>query len=131
MKSRAKDLGTRLETATVDAAQAAGLAAERLAEGGSKDLGDVRIWGWRIWAHKTDPTTVRRVFVVECKDRMALNIHEALAKAIAKGGRFTVVKWRRMARKPGNTNRTQVGEPIIAMSESLFLELIGGAVDVE
>lgn len=123
MKSRPKDLGTRLETATVEAARAAGLEAERLAEGGSKDLGDVRIWSYEVDGGVIYPSLA---YIVECKDRMALNIHEALQKAVAKGGRRTVVKWRRMARKPGNTNRSEVGVPIVAMTEDLFLELIGG-----
>lgn len=38
-----KNQGTRFETAFVDAAKAFGLDAERLAEQGSNDLGDVRI----------------------------------------------------------------------------------------
>lgn len=124
MKGRPKDQGTRLETATVKAAEAAGLYAERIAEGGPNDLGDVRIWGSAgVRDGQVQPVAG---FIVECKDRMALNIHEALQKAINKSGRYTVVKWRRMARKSGNTRRHEVGEPVVAMTESLFLELLGG-----
>lgn len=113
MKSRAKDLGTALETAVVRACHDAGLVAERIAEGGANDLGDVRVYAEETW-------------VVESKARMALNVHEALEKAIGKGGPRTVVYWRRMARKPGNQRRHQVGVPVVAMTLDAFLELLGG-----
>lgn len=114
MKSRPKDLGTALETRVVRAAQDAGLIAERLAEGGANDLGDVRIYAEQEW-------------VVEAKDRMALNIHDALDKAIRKAGTpRAVVYWRRMARKAGNQRRHQVGQPVVAMTLEAFLELLGG-----
>ncbi len=71
MRSRSKDLGTKMETRVVDACQAAGLIAERIAEGGSKDLGDVRLFADEEW-------------ILECKDQMALNVPRALEKALQK-----------------------------------------------
>ena len=45
MVNRPKMQGTALETAAVKAAEAYGMAARRIAEGGSKDLGDVFVSG--------------------------------------------------------------------------------------
>lgn len=112
MKSRPRDLGTKHETRIVRAAQDAGLVAERIPEGGAADLGDVRIWAEDEW-------------VVEAKTVMALNIHEALEKALRKSGTpHTVVWWRRMGRKQGQERRSQVGTPIVAMTPDMFLELV-------
>ena len=112
MRTRPKQLGTAFETRTVRRAQDKGLVAERIAEGGAQDLGDVRVY--------TDPE-----WVLECKDRQQLNVHQALEKAQLKSGtRRTAVVWRRMVRKKGNTNRTQQG-PIVAVVElDVFLELL-------
>lgn len=114
MRSRPKDLGTAHETRIVRACHDAGLVAERIAEGGAYDVGDVRIYGEQEW-------------VVECKDRERLNVHQALAKSRMKaGGLPTAVIWRRMTRKPGNTNRTQDGPIVVALALDDFLELLKG-----
>lgn len=112
MKTRPKDLGTAHETRIVRAAQDAGLVAERIAEGGAADRGDVRILTDHEW-------------VIEAKDRQNLNIHQALAKAAQKAqtGRVAVV-WRRMVRRPGNTNRTQDGPIVVALTLEAYLELL-------
>lgn len=112
MRTRSKDLGTRFETFVVRQAQAAGLIAERLAEGGAQDRGDVRVLTDTEW-------------VLECKDRERLNIHQALEKALAKSATpDTAVAWRRFYRKKGNTNRTQDGPVIVAVTLERFLELL-------
>lgn len=117
MKTRPKDLGTRLESATVIAAMDAGLIAERLAEGGMRDRGDLRILTNDEW-------------VGETKDRMQLNIHQALEKARTKSGTHrTFVVWRRMVRKPGNQRRTQAGPTIVALEVDTFLELLKETVE--
>jgi hypothetical protein len=101
-----------MESRVVAAAQQAGLIAERLAEGGSYDLGDVRIYTDVEW-------------VIECKDRMALNVPQALEKALLKSGtRNTALVWRKMTRKNGNQNRTQDGPVIVALTLSRYLELL-------
>jgi hypothetical protein len=111
MRTRPKDLGTAQETRVVKAAQAAGLIAERLAEGGSADRGDVRVWTDTEW-------------VIECKDRMNLNVPRALEKALLKSGTpDTALVWRKMVRRNGNTNRTQDGPVIVALTLDRFLEL--------
>lgn len=117
MKSRPKDLGTAQETRIVRACHDAGLVAERIAEGGANDLGDVRIYAHHEW-------------VIESKDRERLNVHQALHKALLKSRTpRTAVAWRRMTRKPGNQNRTQDGPVIVAMTLDAFLELLKEATE--
>jgi hypothetical protein len=117
MKTRPKDLGTQLETWTVRRSQDWGLIAERLAEGGPVDRGDVRVWTNEEW-------------VGECKNRSNLNIHDAVAKAGMKSGTWrTFVVWKRLVRKSGNTVRTQAGPPIVAMTVDTFLELLKETVE--
>lgn len=112
MKTRSKDLGTQFETWTVNKAQDRGLISERLAEGGSKDRGDVRILTNTEW-------------VAECKNRSNLNIHTAVQDAMWKAGHNqAVVFWKRLVRKKGNTNRHQPAPPIVAMSVETFLMLL-------
>lgn len=110
--SKSKQQGTAYETEIVRMLQSNGLTAERLAEGGLNDLGDVMLRSFDI--------------VIEAKDRAALNVHETLVKAERKtAGMFlTVLFWKRRTRKNGNTNRTQVGEPVVVMSAESFLELL-------
>ena len=64
--------------------------------------------------------------VVESKDRAQLSLHQVLAKANVKARPAdAVVWWKRTERKEGNARRTQVGGPLVAMSEELFLQLLG------
>ena len=54
-----------------------------------------------------------------------LNAHATLAKALNKAGHDDVVLWwKRTERKPGAQRRTQVGKPIVVMSEDLFLDVL-------
>lgn len=93
-------------------AQQIGLIAERLAEGGSADRGDVRILTDVEW-------------VGEVKDRMSLNLPKALEKAIIKSGTAdTFIVWRKMKRVDGNNRRTQDGPVIVALTLDRFLELL-------
>lgn len=112
MRTRPKDAGTKQETRVVRRAQETGLIAERLAEGGSADRGDIRILTDTEW-------------VGEVKDRMALNVPRTLEKAITKSGTAdTFVVWRKMKRLDGNTYRTQDGPVIVALTLDRFLELL-------
>lgn len=117
MKTRPKDLGTRQETLVVRHAQDYGLIAERLAEAGSNDRGDIRILTDQEW-------------VGEVKDRMQLNIHQALDKARAKSGTHsTFVVWRKMKRNQGSSRRVQDGPTIVALTLDRFLELLVDSVE--
>ena len=111
MKTRAKDLGTRLETRIVNTAQKAGLIAERLAEGGAYDKGDIRIYS-------------DRELVGEVKDRMSLNLPATLEKAILKSGsRDAFVVWRKMKRTSG-AYRVQDGPIVVAVTLDRYIELL-------
>ncbi len=112
MRTSPKVLGTRQETATVHKAHDHGLIAERIAEGGVYDRGDIIIYTDHEW-------------VGEVKDHMQLNIHQTLEKALIKSDTpNTFVVWRRMARTPGHTNRHQTGPTIVALTLDRFLELL-------
>lgn len=112
MRTRPKDLGTRFETRIVHQAQDAGLIAERLAEGGVNDRGDIRIHTNHEW-------------VLEAKDRMQLNVHQTLDHAQTKSGTtHTAVVWRKMKRVPGSSRRVQDGPVVVALTLDTFLQLL-------
>jgi hypothetical protein len=119
VRTRPKDLGTRLETAVVRNATDRGLIAERLAEGAAYDRGDIRVYTDVEW-------------VGEVKDRMSLNAPKALEKALAKSRTFdTFLVWRKMTRKNGNQNRTQDGPVVVVLTLDRFLELLADQVSAE
>lgn len=116
MANSSKDQGTKYETEIVRMFQDAGLHAQRIAEGGANDIGDVYCEDYDL--------------VIEAKDRASLNIHEAVVKAQMKaGGRVVALFWKRRVRVNGNRNRTQPGPPVVVMSQESFLELVGLAVN--
>ena len=115
MVNKPKNQGTRYESTIVTLAKVYGLEAERIAEGGSLDLGDIRIY------------TPDGDWIIEAKHRANLNIHQTVDKANAKAyPRRVAVFWKRSVRKKGNTNRTPAGPDIVAMRIDTFLEAIGG-----
>ena len=117
MRTSPKARGTRQETAVVRAAQSAGLIAERLAEGGLADRGDIRILTDIEW-------------VGEVKDRERLNVHAELDKAIRKAGTLnTFLVWRRMVRRDPGKRRSQEGPVIVVVSLPRFLEMLAESVD--
>lgn len=104
--------GTRFETHIVNQAQDLGLHAERLPEGGTNDLGDLRILTDHEW-------------IGEAKNRERLNIHQTLEKAIRKSGtKRTFVVWKRLARQAGNQRRSQDGPILVALELDMFLHLL-------
>ena len=118
MRTRPKDIGTRLETAVVRNAQDRGMVAERLAEGAANDRGDIRVYTDTEW-------------VGEVKDRMSLNVPRALEKALAKSKTpDTFLVYRKMIRKAGNTNRTQDGPVVVVLTLDRFLGLLGESAGV-
>ena len=88
--------------------------ARRIAEGGAKDIGDV-----------TYQDGFNQTWVVECKATQTINVTRVLGKARAKGGKYTVLAWKRLTRSKGNTNRTPDGEPIVVVVPwELWVELM-------
>jgi len=120
---RPKDQGTRWETAIVDAAKAHGCDAWRLAPAGARDVGDVVV-----------RTPDGDHYIVQAKDRQALNIHECLGELLGRVSErpdepFAVtgvgVAWKRMLKlRDGELRRRRAGPPVVAVSLEEWLELI-------
>jgi hypothetical protein len=113
--NKPKKQGTEWESEIVRRAKEAGFDARRLAEGGSTDEGDVELvsgGGGRM--------------VVEAKHRSNLNVHKELLKAEGKTKYPTVIFWKRLGRKDGNTRRTADGPPVVVMSMETFFDLYEG-----
>jgi hypothetical protein len=116
-KQKAK--GTREERRQKTLLESHGFDVIRLVEGGIYDEGDLRL------------TTGNWELTIESKDSAALNIHETVMKANRKAVVGpAVVWWKRTKQQPGKKIRTQVGKPIVCMSEELFIEFLGYARSV-
>jgi len=113
---RPRDQGTRLETWIVDQLNAATHpwgSARRIAEGGVNDEGDV-----------TYLDGFNQRWVVEAKATQTLNVTRVLGKARKKGGKYTVLVWKRLTKSKGNSKRTPDGEPVVVVVPwELWLEL--------
>ena len=120
MVNKPKRQGTAWESTLVNIAHSFGFGdAERLAEGGMHDLGDIRI------PRDTDD------FIIEAKHRDRLKVHEEVQNARIKarrGGAYSAVIWKRTTKKAGNDKRSQVGVPIVCMDIETFMLLIGGKI---
>lgn len=78
--------------------------ARRIAEGGSNDEGDI-----------TYSDGFNQRWVIEAKATQTLNVTRVLGKAREKGGKYTVLVWKRLTRSKGNSRRTPDGEPIVVV----------------
>jgi hypothetical protein len=121
---RPKDQGTRWETEVVDKVEAAGFLAWRLAEGGSGDPGDVAM-----------VVASGDTWVLECKHRQNLPIHEALHKAQGKAAKADLpfmadgvaVVWKRTLPNPDGGRRIPQGV-VVVLGMDDFLRLLGGTL---
>ena len=97
MVNKAKKQGTMYETNIVNRLnKEVDFKAQRFAEGGSKDLGDIQLF------------VKDEEYFLEAKSRQNLNIHQSLEKAIEKSGdKNTVLFWKKLKRKQGNSRRTK------------------------
>jgi len=113
--SKQKQQGTKLETYV-----ARMLNGERIAEGGSKDKGDVK-FKW----NGLD-------FYVECKARQSLNVTRELAKSISKSkSGLTALVWKRLV-QTGKNKRQPDGVPIIVcLTLDTFIDIVNGKSDTE
>ena len=115
--SKARDQGTRFETWLVDQLNEVTNGwsrARRIAEGGVNDEGDV-----------TYVDGFNQRWVVEAKATQTLNVTRVLGKARKKGGRYTVLMWKRLTKSEGNSKRTPDGEPVVVVVPfELWLELM-------
>lgn len=130
--SKAKDQGTRYETAIVKRLNEhygvrlvdhfkeppPKLPARRVAEGGIADLGDIEL----------ELGDKRLPLIIEAKHRQALNLHQTVSKANSKAGLSrSVVFWKKLTRKAGQQRRTPDGvAEVVAMDVDTFLWLLDG-----
>ncbi len=115
MVNKAKKQGTNYETNIVNRLNSvSNFRAQRFAEGGSNDLGDIQLF------------IGEEEFFIEAKSRQNLNLHQTLDKAITKSGDTnTLVFWKKLKRKDNNSRRTNDGIPeVISMSYDLFVKLL-------
>jgi len=119
--SKSKAQGTAWEVALVKMLneQTDGYA-ERIAEGGSKDLGDVRY-----------EDVLGDEWIIECKATETLSVTMALHKAKKKSGvPNTILAWKRLTPKAGKQRRTPMGEPeVYIVDRDTMLGLLGAHPD--
>lgn len=118
--SKAKAQGTRYENQVRDFFKSLGYPAERIAEGGSLDEGDVAVsfYGSKL--------------VAECKARQNLNVQLTIGKALKKAGHDrTVVFWKRLVRTEGASRRTVVAgvAEVVIMTPETFKLIIESAYE--
>ena len=114
--NKPKKQGTQFETwLCKELSTYPGIVAERLAEGGSHDVGDIRVTTHSVGT-----------WIVEAKARANLNVHQTLAAARHKAGHDpAVVIWKKLVRKDGSQRRVTDGEPIVvAMTLDDFIGFI-------
>ena len=115
MVNKAKKQGTNYETNIVNRLnEVKNFKAQRFAEGGSNDLGDIQLF------------INDEEFFIEAKSRQNLNLHQTLDKALNKSvDENTLVFWKKLKRKTSNERRTNDGVPeVISMSYDLFVKLL-------
>jgi hypothetical protein len=95
--------------------------ARRLAEGGNKDEGDVEFF-------RVDYMLPNERWIMEAKNRQALNLHQTLAKAKRKAGKYPVIiAWKKLKKQKGQQRRSADGEPVVyCMDEKTFFALLHG-----
>ncbi len=120
--SKAKAQGTRYETLLVNWLLAHGYTAERLAEAGIADIGDIR-----AQLHDSE-------WILEAKHRQQLSVQATLAKAKQKAkGKPVLLFWKRLVRTSTSTRRAPVaGVPeVVIMTPEDLLKLLALAAGTE
>ena len=120
MVNKPKIQGTAFETLTVNKLNEYGFKARRLAEGGSKDEGDIE-----CEVPFTSILPYPRV-ILEAKHRANLNVHQTLAKAKDKAGNSDVIlAWKKTKRKNNSKVRVADGERVVyIVDEDLMFRLL-------
>lgn len=127
MVNKPKIQGTAFETLTVNKLNEYGFKARRLAEGGSKDKGDVE-----CEVPFASILPYPRV-ILEAKHRANLNVHQTLAKAKEKAGDLDVIlAWKKTKRKNNSKVRVADGERVVyIVDEDLMFRLLENYEEVE
>ena len=120
MVNKPKIQGTAFETLVVNKLNNYGFKARRLAEGGSKDEGDIE-----CEVPFAEILPYPRV-VLEAKHRANLNVHQTLAKAKEKAGDSDVIlAWKKTKRKNNSKVRVADGERVVyIVDEDLMFRLL-------
>ena len=119
MVNKPKIQGTAFETLTVNKLNAHGFKAKRLAEGGSKDLGDI----------ECENTFLNILpypkIILEAKHRANLNVHQTLFKSKEKAGGDVILAWKKTKRKGNSKVRVADGERVVyIVDEDLMFKLL-------
>ena len=125
--NKPKIQGTAFETLVVNKLNNYGFKARRLAEGGSKDEGDIE-----CEVPFAEILPYPRV-VLEAKHRANLNVHQTLAKAKEKAGDSDVIlAWKKTKRKNNSKVRVADGERVVyIVDEDLMFRLLENYEEVE
>ena len=116
MVNKPKIQGTAFETLTVNKLNEYGFKARRLAEGGSKDEGDIE-----CEVPFVGILPYPRV-ILEAKHRANLNVHQTLAKAKEKAGDSDVIlAWKKTKRKNNSKVRVADGERTVYIVDEDFM----------
>lgn len=119
MANKPKQIGTAHETRFARAADERPALRAKRAENNApgRDV-DVTLRDGSVWPH-------------ECKHRANLNVHKLAAEVAAKQPTTPpIIVWKRSSRKGDNTNRTQDGPPMVAVTEEFWLDVLGVLSDV-
>ena len=127
MVNKPKIQGTAFETLTVNKLNEYGFKARRLAEGGSKDEGDIE-----CEVPFTSILPYPRV-ILEAKHRANLNVHQTLSKAKDKAGNSDVIlAWKKTKRKNNSKVRVADGERVVyIVDEDLMFRLLENYEEVK
>ena len=126
MVNKPKIQGTAFETLTVNKLNDYGFKARRLAEGGSKDEGDIE-----CEVPFVGILPYPRV-VLEAKHRANLNVHQTLAKSKEKAGGDVILAWKKTKRKNNSKVRVADGERVVyIVDEDLMFRLLENYEEVE
>ena len=123
MVNKPKKQVTTFETAQVNLINKYNIhhKARRLAEGGNRDEGDIEFF-------RVDYMLPSERWIMEAKNRQAFNLHQGLAKAKRKAGKYPVViAWKKLKKVKGQKRRTNDGESVVyCMDEKTFFALLEG-----
>jgi len=119
MVNKPKIQGTAFETLTVNKLNKYGFKARRLAEGGSKDKGDIECENPFI-----DRLPYPKI-IFEAKHRANLNVHQTLSKAKQKAGGDVILAWKKTKRNNNSKVRVADGERVVyIVDEDLMFKLL-------
>ena len=120
MVNKPKIQGTRFETLIVNKLNEFGFKAKRLAEGGSKDEGDIECFNSFL-----SILPYPRI-ILEAKHRANLNVHQTLYKAKEKAnGNDVILAWKKTKRNNESKVRVADGERIVyIVDEDLMFRLL-------